>query len=82
MVEDYETAKGIEIELNGTVFRGRYRVMNGTVIVYFDNEIKFASHDMNRPDVVARWLLTDLARRVESNGVQSKKRRATGGVVP
>lgn len=79
MVEDYayEAARGIEIELNGTVFRGQYRVMSGTVIVYFENEIKFASQDMNRPDVVAKWLLTDLARRAES-----KKRKATGGSAP
>lgn len=73
MVEDYETARGIEIELNGTVFRGRYRVMNGSVIVYFDNQIKFASYEMNRPDMVARWLLSDLVRRIESKG-----RKATG----
>ncbi|RKT26407.1 hypothetical protein B0G69_2152 [Paraburkholderia sp. RAU2J] len=74
MVEDYETTQEIEIEFNGVWFRGRYRVMNGTVIVYFENEIKFASHDMNRPDMVARWLLTDLARRVES-----RKRKAVSG---
>lgn len=73
MIEDYETAREIEIELNGKMFRGRYRVMSGTVIVYFDNEIKFASHDMNRPDVVAKWLLGDLARCAES-----KKRKAGG----
>ncbi|MGF6607795.1 hypothetical protein OKW45_002695 [Paraburkholderia sp. WSM4175] len=68
MVEDYESTKEIEVELNGT----RYRVMSGTVIVYFEDEIKFASHDMNGPDVVARWLLTDLSRRVES-----RKRKAS-----
>jgi hypothetical protein len=73
MVEDYETTREIEVELNGTRYRGRYRVMSGTVIVYFEDEIKFASYDMNGPDVVARWLLTDLSRRVES-----RKRKAFG----
>ncbi|MBB5408997.1 MULTISPECIES: hypothetical protein [unclassified Paraburkholderia] len=73
MVEDYETTREIEVELDGTRYRGRYRVMSGTVIVYFEDEIKFASHDMNGPDVVARWLLTDLSRRVES-----RKRKASG----
>jgi hypothetical protein len=27
--------------------------MSGTVIVYFEDEIKFASYDMNGPDVVS-----------------------------
>jgi hypothetical protein len=39
MVEDYETTREIEVELNGTRYRGRYRVMSGTVIVYFEDEI-------------------------------------------
>lgn len=74
MVEEYEVMQEIEVELNGIQFRGRYRVMGGTVILYFENEIKFATHDMNRPDLVARWLLTDLARRVGS----SKKKVTVG----
>jgi hypothetical protein len=66
MAEDYETTNEIEIEFGGTQFRGRYRVLDGTVIVYFENEIKFASRDMNRSEVVAKWLLTDLVRRIEA----------------
>lgn len=77
MVEDYETTHGIEIELGGTQFRGRYRVLDGTVIVYFENEIKFARQDMNRSDMVAKWLLTDLARRVEA-----RKRKAIASTHP
>ncbi|TCK96957.1 hypothetical protein [Paraburkholderia sp. BL9I2N2] len=73
MAEDYEFTREIEVELDGTRYRGHYRVMSGTVIVYFEDEIKFASHDMNEPGVVARWLLTDLSRRVES-----RKRKASG----
>jgi hypothetical protein len=32
MADSYETTK--ENELNGSRYRGRYRVMSGTVIVY------------------------------------------------
>jgi len=38
------------------------------------SEIKFAEYGMNRPEVVAKWLLTDLSRRVEA-----KKRKSGGG---
>ncbi len=72
MSADYESTKELEVEVEGTRYRGRYRVMSGTVIVYFEDEIKFASHDMNGPDLVARWLLSDLARRTES-----RKRKAS-----
>ena len=74
MDASYETTREIEIELNGSRYRGRYRVMSGTVIVYYENEIKFAEYGMNRPEVVAKWLLTDLSRRVET-----KKRKAGRG---
>ncbi|MEW6341237.1 MAG: hypothetical protein AB1704_11210 [Pseudomonadota bacterium] len=72
MDASYETTKEIEIELNGSHHRGRYRVMMGTVIVYYENEIKFSDFGMNAPEVVARWLLTDMSRRAES------KKRKTG----
>ncbi|MFL9989291.1 hypothetical protein [Paraburkholderia sediminicola] len=73
MTENYETTREIEIELNGSCFRGRYRVMSGTVIVYYETEIKFADYGMNGPEVVAKWLLTDLSRRLEA------KKRKSGG---
>jgi hypothetical protein len=60
MAASDETTREIEIELNGLRYRGRYRVMAGTVIVYFETEIKFAEYGMNMPEVVAKWLLTDL----------------------
>lgn len=75
MVEDYESAR--EIELNGGHYRGRSRVMNGTVIVDFKGRIKFAGHDMNGPDAVARWLLTDLSRRASPG---SGKRPVAGTI--
>jgi hypothetical protein len=71
---DYETTKQIEIELDGSRFRGRYRVLGGSVIVYYESEIKFADYGMNRPELVAKWLLSDLSRRVER-----KKRKSGGG---
>jgi hypothetical protein len=73
MADSYETSREIEIHLNGSRFRGRYRVMSGTVIVYYESEIKSAEYGLNRPEVVAKWLLTDLSRRVEM------KKRKSGG---
>ncbi|MGF6597872.1 hypothetical protein P3T23_002589 [Paraburkholderia sp. GAS448] len=32
----------------------RYRVMAGTVIAYYETEIKFAEYGMNMPEVVAK----------------------------
>jgi hypothetical protein len=40
--------------------------MAGSVIVYLGAEIKFAPYGMNRPEVVARWLLRDLCLRIEA----------------
>ncbi|MEM5401087.1 MULTISPECIES: hypothetical protein [Paraburkholderia] len=37
------------------------------VIVYYEGEVKFASLGMDRPELVAKWLLTDLVRRAESS---------------
>ncbi|NPT58270.1 hypothetical protein [Paraburkholderia elongata] len=74
MADSYETTREIEIKLNGSRYRGRYRVMGGTVIVYYENEIKFADCGMTGPELVAKWLLTDLSRRVEA-----KKRKSGSG---
>jgi hypothetical protein len=71
MTDSYETRE-IEIELDGMRYCGQYRVMAGSVIVYYDSEIKFAEHGMTGPEVVAKWLLSDLSRRVE------RKKRKTG----
>jgi len=73
MDANYETTKQIEIELNGSRYCGRYRVLGGSVVVYYESEIKFADYGMNRPEVVAKWLLSDLSRRVE------RKRQKSGG---
>ena len=70
---NYETTKKIEIELDGSRYRGRYRVLGGSVIVYYESEIKFADYGMNRPEFVAKWLLSDLSRRVE------RKKEKSGG---
>jgi hypothetical protein len=64
MNNNYET-RAIEIERNGSRYRGRYRVMGGSVIVYYESEIKYAEHGMTGPEVVAKWLLSDLSRRME-----------------
>lgn len=68
---EYETTRPIEVELEGATYRGTFRVMSGSVIVYYEGEIKFASFGMDRPETVARWLLSDLCRKFEL-----KKRKA------
>ncbi|WP_240160813.1 hypothetical protein [Burkholderia sp. Ax-1719] len=55
-------------------YAGTYRVMTGSVIVYFENEIKFATYGKNRPEQIARWLLTDLCRKAESRKRKSAKK--------
>jgi hypothetical protein len=70
---EYETTRPVEVDVDGNRYIGTFRVVAGSVIVYFESEIKFARHGMYRPEVVARWLLSDLSRRVEA------KKRKTGG---
>jgi hypothetical protein len=65
LVEDYETTRPVEIELDGKKYEGTFRVMSGTVIVYYKNEIKYAHYGLDRPEVVARWLLTNVCRKAE-----------------
>ncbi|MFX1763530.1 hypothetical protein PWP93_13155 [Paraburkholderia sp. A1RI-2L] len=63
----YEALNPVETIVDGTRHSGTYRVMTGSVIVYYDGEVKFASVGMDRPELVAKWLLTDLVRRAESS---------------
>ena len=73
MNASYETLTELKVEVEGLSFIGRYRVMHGTVIVYYESEIKFASHGMTEPVRVAKWILADLVRRVEF-----RKKRTSG----
>lgn len=74
MDASYETARALTVEVDEIKYVGRYRVMGGTVIVYFESEIKFAEHNMTTPELVARWLLTDLVRRIETRKRKLSKR--------
>ncbi|NIE62810.1 hypothetical protein F3J17_02895 [Burkholderia sp. Ax-1719] len=71
---EYETTHPLRVELDGVSYAGTYRVMTGSVIVYFENEIKFATYGKNRPEQIARWLLTDLCRKAESRKRKSAKK--------
>jgi hypothetical protein len=51
-----------ELEREGTRVKGRYRIMGKTVIVYFEDKIKFVDYGMDSPATVAKWLLSDLWR--------------------
>ncbi|MBC8725264.1 hypothetical protein F6X37_27915 [Paraburkholderia sp. 31.1] len=64
----------LSVELDGVNYAGTYRVMTGTVVVHFANESKFASYAPNRPETVARWLLTDLCRKAESRRRNAAKK--------
>jgi hypothetical protein len=63
----YESLKPFEILFDGARHSSTYRVMTGSVIVNYGGEIKVASFGMDRPEVVAKWLLTDLVRRAKSS---------------
>ena len=63
---EYETTRPVEVELDGNRYIGTFRVVAGSDIVYFESETKFAAHGTNRPEVVARWLLSDLCRKVKA----------------
>lgn len=65
---DYEETRTVQVTIDDVVYEGRFRVLTGSVIVYFGSEIKFASYGMDRPETVARWLLTDLCRKTKSRG--------------
>ncbi|NUX55722.1 MULTISPECIES: hypothetical protein [Paraburkholderia] len=62
----YESLNSVEAIVDGARHSGTYRVMTGSVIVYYEGEVKFASVGMDRPELVAKWLLTDLVQRAES----------------
>ena len=70
-LQAYESLNPLETIVDGAKHSGTYRVMTGSVIVYYEGEVKFASVGMDRPELVAKWLLTDLVRRAES----SKRKR-------
>ncbi|WP_224005600.1 MULTISPECIES: hypothetical protein [Paraburkholderia] len=71
---DYEISHAMSVNVDGVDYTGRWRVMTGSVIVYFANEIKFAPHGANRPEQIARWLLTDLCKKIESRKRKGIKR--------
>jgi hypothetical protein len=76
----YESLNPLEIFFDGARHSGTFRVMTGSVVVYYGGEVKSASVGMDRPEVVARWLLTDLVRRAESN--KRKQRRDCASITP
>jgi hypothetical protein len=63
----FESLSPLEILVDGTRHSGTYRVMAGSVIVYYGGEAKFASVGMDRPEQVAKWLLIALVRRAVSS---------------
>jgi hypothetical protein len=66
MTDDYEVLRDVEVELDGARHEGKFRLGGHSVIVYVKSEIKFGDYGMNRPETVARWMLSDLVRRVNS----------------
>jgi len=66
MTDGYEELQSVDVELDGVGYQGRFRVVGHSVIVYFESEIKFVDYEMNRPETVAKWVLSDLVRRQRS----------------
>jgi len=62
----YETTRPVEVEIDGVRHAGTYRVIAGSVIVYWRNEVKFAAYGTTSPERRAKWLLTDVCRRVKA----------------
>ncbi|CAD6563387.1 hypothetical protein LMG24235_08631 [Paraburkholderia sabiae] len=59
--------QSLSVEIAGVTYTGTYRVTSGSVIVYFDADIKFSPKGIDPPEVVARWLLRDLCLRSEAH---------------
>lgn len=70
----YDERRPLTVTVAGIAHSGSYRVIDGTVIVYFGWDIRSAQFGMDRPETVARWLLLDLCKKAEA-----KKRK--GGSV-
>ncbi|MEX3693630.1 hypothetical protein AB3X91_25595 [Paraburkholderia sp. BR14263] len=70
---DYEATKDVQVAIDGIVREGRFRVLGGSV-VYYDSEIKFSPYGMDRPETVARWLLSDLCRKADARAKKSGAR--------
>ncbi|RZF23821.1 hypothetical protein EVC45_42160 [Paraburkholderia sp. UYCP14C] len=64
--------QSVNVEIEGVTYTGTYRVVAGSVIVYFGSEVKFAPCGMDRSEVVARWLLRDLCFKVEVHHKHTK----------
>jgi hypothetical protein len=62
MEASYGELTVVEIERDGVRVCGNYRIMGKTVIVYFEDKIKFVDYGIDRPETVAKWLLSDLSR--------------------
>lgn len=71
---EYETTHPLNIDVDGVNYAGAYRVMAGNVIVYFENEIKSAQYGTNRPEIIARWVLTDLCRKTDPRRRKAARR--------
>lgn len=78
MADEYsETRSQIAVLVDGEQHIGSYRIVNGSVIVYFGEDLKFATFDMNDPATVARWLLTDMVRRHVATARSTSAREAS-----
>lgn len=71
---EYETMRAVHAHVGGVMRERKFRVMGGSVIVYFEDNIKYALYGLDRPETVARWLLSDLCRRQD---LAKRKRRAS-----
>jgi hypothetical protein len=66
MSTGYETARPVEVEIDGIKHAGTYRVTAGSVIVYWRDQVKFAAYGPILPERFAQWLLRDICLKVET----------------
>lgn len=78
--EYYETRSQLAVAVDGETYVGSYRVINRSVVVYYGEQLKFATYEMNSPITVAGWLLVDMVRRsvASTKGARSKKATQRG----
>ncbi|ACC73157.1 hypothetical protein PPMP20_14650 [Paraburkholderia phymatum] len=62
----YDERRPLTVTVAGITHTGSYRVIEGTVIVYFGWDIRSAQYGMDRPETVARWLLLDICKKAEA----------------
>lgn len=66
MLNEFGMLQSVDVELDGVLHKGQFRVSGHSLIVYYAAEIKFVDYGLNRPETIATWMLSDPVRRARS----------------